>query len=103
MFYQTQTTRIPPKGPKMSFFVLGDFGLRPFTMTFKLIRARDQTRLHCEFGANPFSGSRDISYTTKKQTDGTKKQNNPQLTACCNKKVGDVTSLHTDNIECAAK
>jgi len=31
----------------------------------------DQTRPSCEFGANPFSGSRDISYTNKKtQTDG---------------------------------
>ena len=33
------------------------------------IRARDQTCLPCEFGANPFSGSRDISYTNKKVTD----------------------------------
>jgi len=32
-------------------------------LTFKLVRARDQTRLPCEFGANPFSGSRHISYT----------------------------------------
>jgi len=31
------------------------------TLTFKLIRARDQTHL-CEFGANPFSGSQDISF-----------------------------------------
>jgi len=31
------------------------------------------TRLPCEFGANPFSGSRNISYKQKKpQTDGTK-------------------------------
>ena len=37
-------------------------------------RARDQTRLLCEFGANLFSVSRDISYTNKKpQTDGAKK------------------------------
>ena len=35
------------------------------TLTFKLVRARDQTRLPCEFGANPFSGFRDISYTQK--------------------------------------
>jgi len=42
----------------------------------------DQTRLSCEFGANPFSGSRDISYTNKKQTDGAKKQNLPQFSAC---------------------
>jgi len=25
------------------------------TLTFKLVRARDQTRLPCEFGTNPFS------------------------------------------------
>ena len=44
------------------------------TLTFKLVRARDQTRLPCEFGTNPFSGSRDISYTNKKpQTDGAQK------------------------------
>ena len=42
------------------------------TLTFKLIPARDQTRLSCEFGAYPFSGSRDISYTNKKVTDSTK-------------------------------
>jgi len=38
----------------------------PLTLTFELFRARDQTRLPCELGANPFSGSRDISYTNKK-------------------------------------
>jgi len=38
----------------------------PVTLTFKLVRARDQARLLCEFGANPFSGFRDISYTKKK-------------------------------------
>ena len=43
------------------------------TLTFRLIQARDQTRLPCEFGANPFSGSQDISYTNKTlQTDGAK-------------------------------
>jgi len=41
------------------------------TLTFKLVRDRDQTHLPCEFGTNPFSGSRDISYANKKpQTDG---------------------------------
>jgi len=30
------------------------------TLTFKLVRASDQTHLPCEFGANLFSGSRDI-------------------------------------------
>jgi len=41
------------------------------TLTFDLglqtrFVARDQTRLPCEFGANLFSGSQDISYTNKK-------------------------------------
>jgi len=35
------------------------------TLTFKLVRARDQTRLSCELGANPFSSSRDISNQIK--------------------------------------
>ena len=35
------------------------------TLTFKLVRARDRGRLPCEFGANSFRGSRDISYTNK--------------------------------------
>jgi len=47
-------------------------------MTFKLVQAKDQTRLPCQFGANPFSGSRDISYTSKK----TEKQNLSQFTVC---------------------
>jgi len=37
MFYQTQTERRPPKGPKIPCLPL-------VTLTFKLIRARDQTR-----------------------------------------------------------
>jgi len=49
----------------MHFFVPGDFDIWLLTLTFKLLRAREQTRLPCEFGANPFSGSRDISYTNK--------------------------------------
>ena len=52
------------KGRKM-FFVPGDLDLWPLISTFKLVRAKDQTRLPCEFGANPFSGSRNISYTNK--------------------------------------
>jgi len=59
VFYQTHTARRPPKGPK--------------NVTFKLVRARDRARLPREFGANPFSGSRDISYTNKKVTDSAKK------------------------------
>jgi len=39
-------------------------------------------RLQCEFGANPFSGCGDISYTNKKPTDWrSQKQNLPQFTA----------------------
>jgi len=54
-------------------FCPGDLDLWPLTLTFKLVRARDQTRLSCELGANPFSGSPDISYTNKKlPTDGVK-------------------------------
>jgi len=57
-------------------FVPGDLDLWPLTLTLKLVRARDQTFLPCEFGefgANPFSGPGDISYTNrKKQTDGAK-------------------------------
>ena len=41
-------------------------------MTFKLVRARDQTRLSCGFVANTFSGSGDNSYTNKKVTDSAK-------------------------------
>jgi len=43
------------------------------TLTFKLIRARDQPRLPSEFGVNPFSGFRYIyvyTQTKKPQTDG---------------------------------
>jgi len=74
--------RRTPKGPKNTVFVPGDLDLWHLTLTFKLIRARDQTRLPCEFGANPFSGSRYISYTNK-NTDwdwGRQKQNLPQFT-----------------------
>jgi len=60
MFYQTQTARMP------LFLALGDLDLWPLTLTFKLVRARDQALLPCVFGANPFSGTRDISHTNKK-------------------------------------
>jgi len=51
-------------GAEKCRFVPGDLHLWPLTLTFKLVY---------EFGANPFNGSRDISYTTKKpQTDGAK-------------------------------
>jgi len=70
----------------MPFFAPGDLELWPLTLAFKLVWARDQTRLPCEFGANPFSGSRDISCTDKNHTlMEPKKQNLPQFTACNNK------------------
>jgi len=59
MFYQTQTARRPRKGPKKCRF------LSLVTLTLKLVQVRDQTHLPCEFGANPFSGSQDISYAKK--------------------------------------
>jgi len=61
-------------GQKMPFFVPGDLDLLPSTLTFKLV----QTRLPCEFGTYPFSGSRDISYTNKK-VQGRRKQNVAQI------------------------
>jgi len=59
------------------------------TLTFELIRASDQTRLACEFGANPFSGSRDISYTSKKVTDIAKR-----TLYACGSKTGPVLLPH---------
>ena len=50
----------------MSVFVLGDLDLWSLTLTFKFVQASDQACLPGEFGANPFSGCRDISYTNKK-------------------------------------
>jgi len=49
----------------MPFFDPGDLDLLSLTLAFKRVRARDQTHLPCEFGSNPFSGSRDISYTNR--------------------------------------
>jgi len=53
------------KAREMPFFVPGDLDLWHLTLTFKVVWARHKTRFPCEFGANPFSGSRDISYTTR--------------------------------------
>jgi len=57
------------KSRRISFFLslVGDFVPSLLTLTFKLVQAKDQTRLPCEFGANPFSGSRDIWH--KQNTD----------------------------------
>jgi len=87
MFYQTQTTHRLPEGPKNTVFlslVTSTFDLWPLTMTLKLVRARDQTRLPHEFGVNPFSSSGDISYTNKKSHRQRQKQNLTQFTASSN-------------------
>jgi len=58
--------QVTERAEKMPFLSL-------VTLTFKHVRARDQTRFPCEYGAKPFSRSPDISYTNKKpQTDGAK-------------------------------
>ena len=60
LLYYTILTKsfAPPKGPKNTIFVPDDLDLWPCLLTFKLIWARGQTRLPCEFGPNPFSDSR---------------------------------------------
>jgi len=71
MFYQTQPHTSCRTGWKMPFVVPGNLDL--WTLTFKLVSARDQTHLLCELGGNPFSGSRDIPYPNKKpQADSAK-------------------------------
>jgi len=87
MFYQTQTARRPPKGPKNAVFC----PWWPWHLTFKRVYARDQTCLPCEFGANPFSRSRDISYTHKKTTDWWRQKRNLSLFTVCGKNIKKVT------------
>ena len=58
-----------PKGPKNAVFSPGD---QTFDLDCKLIGARDQTHLLCEFGANPSSGSIYFIHKQKTQTDGAK-------------------------------
>jgi len=71
----------------MPIFVPGDLDLSPLTLTFKLVRARDQTRLQCEFGANSFSGSQRY-FIHKQKSHRAKshrqhqKQNLMQFTVC---------------------
>jgi len=73
------------------------------TLTFKLVRARDQTRLLCEFGANSFIGSRGISYTNKKpQTDGAKNRTfrtSLPFTACGKKLKAVLQEAVTQHIQ----
>jgi len=68
MFFQTLTAR----------------RLLKLTLTFKLVRVRDQTRLPCEFGANLFSGSQRYFIHKQKNHRQGQKQNFTQLTACGN-------------------
>jgi len=71
----------------------------PLMLTFKPVWVRDKTRLPCEFGANPFSGSRDISYTNKETTAWWhQKQNIPQFTACGNKNNRPMVSNYIRNV-----
>ena len=94
MFYQTQTARRPPKGTKMRSFC--PWWPWPLTLTFKLVQVRDQTRLPWEFGAYPFSGSRDISCTNKKsQTDGAKNRTSQSsLHAVINARTNEHLTKH---------
>jgi len=50
----------------------------PWPSTSKLVQARDQTCLPCEFGANPYSCSRYFIHKRRQ------KRNLPQFTACGN-------------------
>ena len=74
----------------------------PLTFDFDLqsCPSEGSTRLLCEFGANPFSGSRDILYTNIKPTDWRRqKQNLPQFTACGNHcPVSDTKASYTGHI-----
>jgi len=80
-YYLQQARSIPSlpgvMGVQSAFFVPGD--LDPLTLTFKLVRVMDQTRLPCEFGANLFSSSQDIWVVNKKNkvTDSSKNRNLP--------------------------
>jgi len=73
MFYQMKCTQAAKWDKKCRVLSWWSW---PLTLTFKLVRARDQTRLPCEFGTNPFTGSHDdsgdISFTNKKLTDSAK-------------------------------
>jgi len=80
MFYQTQTAHRSPKGLKKSVFC--PWWPWPLTLIFKLVWARDQTRLPCQFGANPFSDS-PIYFTHKqKTTDWRHKKTEPSAVHC---------------------
>ena len=62
------------------------FVILTFDLDIQIIWARDQIHLFCEFGANPFSGFRDIWFTNKKtmKTSQTASAENRTLLACGN-------------------
>jgi len=90
-------------------FVPGDLDICSLTLTFKLVRARDQRRLTCEFGANPFSGSQDMWGTNKKNpkvAEGTKTE--PYLravntSAYCSNNVSKPTYQWTISVSAQLK
>jgi len=65
MFYQTQTACRPPKGPKNAVFC--PWWPWPLTLTFKLVRARDQTRFRVNL-VQIRSTLSEIFHTRTKQT-----------------------------------
>jgi len=77
MFSQTYTACKAPEdrapedwsGKNAALFRFCRWWPWPLTVTFKLVQARDQTRLPCEFGANLFNHSRDIWVTNKKNPE----------------------------------
>jgi len=82
MFYRTQAAERADK--INAVFVTGDNEPLTFDLDLETPPSEEPntTRLPCEFGVNPFSGSRCISYTNKKNTDRWRqKQNLPQFTA----------------------
>ena len=55
---------------KMSFHFCPSMVTLTLTLTFKLVRAKDKTRLPCEFGGNPFSGSCHLLWNANPKKEG---------------------------------
>jgi len=55
------SSAIPEISAENPAFVHGDLDLWLLSLTFKLIRTRDETCLPCEVGANPFSGKNKLA------------------------------------------
>jgi len=74
----TERSRLLPRDVICSEHITMHFqwggNLSPVTLTFKLVRARDQTCLACEYGTNPFSSSGDILFTNKKNKQKSPRQ-----------------------------